>query len=147
MFGVTVNGLRRLAFQIAALNHFFRRFNKDKEISGKKLCYRFMRRHPQLSQRQPQASSLAGAQNFSRGGVKEFFDMLEGIAVDNNLYTARIYTLNVIGLTAVQNKPRIVVSREGRAKICSVSSTESGENTTAVCCVRAAGYYVPPMMI
>jgi hypothetical protein len=90
---------------------------------------------------------LAGAQDFSRERVKEFFDRLEGIAVDKNICTARICTLNEIGLTAVQNKPRIVVSREGRTIICSVSSGESGENTTAVCCIRAAGCYVLPMMI
>jgi hypothetical protein len=45
VFVVTVNDLRRLAFQIAALNHFFRRFNKDKEIAVKKMYYGYMRRH------------------------------------------------------------------------------------------------------
>jgi hypothetical protein len=105
MFGVTVNDLRRLAFQIAALNHFFRRFNKDKEIAGKKLYYGFMRRRPQLSQRQPQATILAGAQDFSRERVKEFFDLLERIVEDNNLDTVRIYNLDGTGLTTFQNKP------------------------------------------
>jgi len=60
MFGVTVNDLRilHLTFQIAAINHFSHRFN-DKEITGKKWYYGFMRPHPQLSLRQPQAASLA----------------------------------------------------------------------------------------
>ena len=147
MFGVTVNDLRRLAFQITALNHFFRRFSEDKEIAGKKLCYGFMRRHPQLSQRQQKATSLAGAQDFNRERVKEFFGMLEGTVVNNNLDTARIYTLDEIGLTTVQNKPRRVVSREGRTTICSVSSGESGVNTTAVCCVSVTDCYVPPILI
>jgi len=45
MFGTTVTYLRRLVFQIAELIHFSRRFSKDKEISGKKWYYEFMRRH------------------------------------------------------------------------------------------------------
>jgi hypothetical protein len=36
---------------------------------------------------------------------------------------------------------------KGRSKICSVSSGERGVNTTAVCCVSAAGFYVSPMLI
>jgi len=54
--------------------------------------------------------------------VKEFFDLLEGIVEDNNLDIARIYTLDETGLTTVQKKPRMAVSRDGRTKICSVSS-------------------------
>jgi hypothetical protein len=42
----------------------------------------------------------------------------------------------------VQKKPRRVVSMKGRSKICSVSSGERGVNTTAVCCVINAGYFV-----
>jgi len=36
---------------------------------------------------------------------------------------------------------------KGRSKICSVSSEERGVNTTAICCVSAAGCYIPPMLI
>jgi hypothetical protein len=90
---------------------------------------------------------LAGAQDFSRERVKEFFDLLEGIVVDNNVDNARIYTLDETGLTTVKNRPRRVVSRKDRTKICSVSSGESKVNTTAVCCVSAASCYVPPMLI
>jgi hypothetical protein len=46
IFGTTVTYLRRLVFQIAELIHFSRRFSKNKEISGKKWYYEFMRRHP-----------------------------------------------------------------------------------------------------
>ena len=109
--------------------------------------YGFMRRHPQLSQRQPQATSLAWAQVFNMERVKEFFDLLEGIVVENNLHTARIYRLDETGLTTVRNKPRGVVSRKGRTKCFSFSSGESGVNTTAICCVIAADCCVPPMMI
>jgi hypothetical protein len=65
MFGVTVNDLRRLEFQIAELNHFSHIFNKDKETAGKKWYYGFMRRHPHLILRQPKAISLSGTQSFS----------------------------------------------------------------------------------
>jgi hypothetical protein len=51
---------------------------------------------------------LAGAQDFNRETVKEFFDLFEGIVEDNNLDTARIYTLDETGLTTVRKKHRRV---------------------------------------
>jgi hypothetical protein len=65
---------------------------------------------------------LAEAQDYNRERVEEFFDLLEGIVFFNDPDTARIYTLDGTGLTTVQKKPRRVVLRKGRTKICSVSS-------------------------
>jgi hypothetical protein len=61
MFGTTVTDLRRLAFQVADLNRIPHRFNKEKQIAGKKLYCGFMKLYPQLSLRQPEATYMARA--------------------------------------------------------------------------------------
>jgi hypothetical protein len=63
-----------------------------------------MRRHPQLNQRQPQATSLAGTQDFNSERVKEFFDLLEGFVENNNLDTARISNLEETGVEEGQDQ-------------------------------------------
>jgi hypothetical protein len=147
VFDVTVNYLQCLAFHFTELNHLSHRFNKDKKIAVRKWYCGFIRQHPQPSLRQPQATSLARAQGFNRERVNEFVYLLEWIVEDKNPDATRICDVDETGLTIVQKKPRRVVSMKGRSKICSVSSGERGVNTTAICCVSAAGCYVPPMLI
>jgi hypothetical protein len=56
------------------------------------------------------------------------------------------YNVDETGLTTFQKKPRRLLWREGRSKICSVSSGEEAVNTTAICCVSAAVCCVPPLL-
>jgi hypothetical protein len=73
--------------------------------------------------------------------------MLDRIVEDNKTDTIIFYNADETGLTTVKGKPRRVLSRKGRSKICSVSSRENGVTTTAVCCVSAGGCYGPPIFI
>lgn len=79
--------------------------------------------------------------------MNEFLHLPERIVEDNNADATRIYDVDETGLTVVKKKPRRVVSMKGRSKICYVSSGERGVNTTAICCVRVAGCYIPPILI
>jgi len=72
IFDVTVNYLQCQAFHFTELNHFSHIFNNDKKTAVRKWYYGFIRRHPQPSLRQPQATSLARAQGFNRERVNEF---------------------------------------------------------------------------
>jgi hypothetical protein len=94
MFGITVTDLRRLEFQVAELNSFPHRFNRAKQIAGKKCYYGFMKRHPQLSLRQPEATSMARAAGFNKQRVNEFSEQVEKIMDDNNLDTPRNWANN-----------------------------------------------------
>lgn len=46
LFGMTPKDVRYLAFQLAEKNGIRYRFNKDKQLAGKKWYYAFMKRHP-----------------------------------------------------------------------------------------------------
>ena len=49
-------------------------------------------------------------------------------------------------VTTVQKKCR-VLGRKEKHQIGSVSSGETGTNTTVICCCNAAGHFVPPMIL
>jgi hypothetical protein len=60
-FGISRNDLRHLAYQLAEANNIPHRFDKEKGIAGNKWYYGFMKRHPEISLRQPEATSIARA--------------------------------------------------------------------------------------
>ena len=50
------------------------------------------------------------------------------------------------GLTSVQ-KPGKVISVKGKKQVGGLLSGERGQTTTIVCCMSAAGQYLPPMIV
>lgn len=147
MFGMTPTDLRKLAFSVAEKNNIPHRFNREKKIAGKKWYYNFMRRHKDLSLRQPEATSIARATGFNRERVGEFFDILTKIVDDNKLNATRIFNADETGLSTVQKKTRRIIAKRGKQQVGSITSGERGVTTTAVCCASAAGQYIPPMLI
>ena len=57
LFGITRTDVMSLAFQLAERNGLSHAFNKEKGTAGKTWFSGFMRRHPELSLRQPEATS------------------------------------------------------------------------------------------
>ena len=51
------------------------------------------------------------------------------------------------GISVVQKSCQKVIGLKGKHQIGSISSAERGINTTVVCCNKAAGQYVPPLVI
>ena len=141
-FGVNRTDLRKTAYQLAAQNDLLHTFNKEKYMAGKSWYYDFLKRHPKLSLRHPEATSLARAQGFNRESFSSFFDLLESEFEKYDFDGMSIYNMYESGLTTVQ-KPMKVVSKR---QVGSITS-DRGSNTTVVCCVSAAGRYVPPMVI
>ncbi|KOB68546.1 Uncharacterized protein OBRU01_10905 [Operophtera brumata] len=79
LYGITPMDSRRLAFELAEKNNIKYRFNKDKQSAGKKWYYAFMKRHPNLSLRQPRATSMCRATGFNKPVVEGFFNKLEAV--------------------------------------------------------------------
>ncbi|XP_070188805.1 uncharacterized protein [Littorina saxatilis] len=136
-----------LAFEIADINGMSHTFNKEKKMAGKKWYQMFMRRHPEISLRLPEPTSLARAQAFNKEAVYRYFDLLEKIIDENGLVGSHIYKMDETGVSTVQKKCQKVPGQKGTHQIGSLSSGERGTNTTVVCCASANGNYVPPMVI
>ena len=147
LFGITRQDLRSLAFQLAEKNGLPHAFNATKMMAGDHWYYTFLKkRHPELSLRQPEATSIARACGFNRKAISDFFDLLEDVIDKSKLTGARIFNMDESGLTSVQ-KPGKVLSVKGKKQVGGLTSGERGSTTTIVCCVSGAGQYVPPMMI
>lgn len=148
LYGVTPNDVRRLAYQIAEKNNINHRFNKNKAMAGKKWYYAFLKRYPQLSLRQPRATSLNRATAFNKPTVQDFFNKLEAVMDEHNIKDPRqIYNMDETGLSTVQRKVRKVLAPKGKHQVGSITSGERGTTMTAVCCASAGGSFVPPLII
>ena len=145
-YGLTPTNVRKLAYQLASTNNIKTRFNDDKQIAGKEWLHGFLSRHPVLSIRTPEPTSLSRASAFNVVQVKRFYDLLESIIMDNDIPPNKIYNMDESGVTVVNNVSK-VIGRKGKHQIGAITSMERGQNITIICCMSATGHYVPPGII
>ncbi|XP_065642522.1 uncharacterized protein LOC136074146 [Hydra vulgaris] len=146
-FGLRIDDLLRLAFDIAEANNITHNFNKQTRMAGKKWYYAFMQRHPQLSLRGPESTSIARAQGFNKERVQSFFNLLSKLCMEEKLTPDRLYNMDETSLSTVQDGQIKIISARGKKRVGIMTSSERGNSVTAVVCVSAAGFYVPPMLI
>nr|CAH7761725.1 unnamed protein product [Callosobruchus chinensis] len=146
-FGVTIKDVRKAAFDLAEINNIKHNFNRVKKQAGKKWFYGFMRRHPSLSLRQPESTSMARCRGFNRENVKHFFDLLEKIIDKNKFDATRIFNVDESGFSTVAKKCQKNLAQKGKRQVGTIASGERGVNTTMVVSCSAAGRFVAPMLI
>lgn len=66
----------RLAFEMAEHLKIQHQFNKDKKTAGDKFYYQFLSRHPNLSLRKPQSTSIQRAVGFNKFQVENFLNSM-----------------------------------------------------------------------
>ena len=91
-FGLRIDDLRHLAYDVAEANGVEHNFNKDSKMAGKKWYYAFMRRHLELSLREPESTSMARAQGFNKPRVQTFFELLTKIYQEEKITPERLFT-------------------------------------------------------
>lgn len=146
LFGLTTYELRKLAFEIAEANHVNHSFNREKKIAGNDWLLGFRKRHGEISLRSPEATSAARAQAFNKPKVQNYFAVLEKAIAENHITQANIYNVDESGLNTVQKLSKVFAAK-GRKQVGAATSAERGIHCTAVCCMSAAGHYVPPAVI
>ena len=144
-FGITIADLKRLAYQIARA-HGIKGFSDTKQAANKTWYYNFMRRHPELTLRSPEATSIGRLRGFNRQNVGEFFKLYCNILEEHNFSAERIYNMDETGHSTVQT-PSKVISLKGKKQVGAVTSAERGTNSTGVYCHSATGHFIPPMII
>jgi len=146
MFGFSTGDIRKLAYDIASLNNTSHPFKNDKHQAGKDWLMGFLKRHPEISLRTPEPTSMSRAIAFNRPNVDKFFSIYKE-ELDKGSYTApRVWNMDETGFTAV-HKPGKLLAECGAKQVGRVTSGEKGVTTTAICAISAAGDYLPPMLI
>jgi len=113
----------------------------------------FMKRHTQLTFRLPEKTSMGCIAGFNRAKVSKFFDILGKQLFTNDgtriIPPQQIYNVDETGITVCQKAHKVVgkKGKKGKKAIGIICSAEKGKTVTVVCCVSAAGAYVPPMFI
>jgi transposase len=150
LFGLSPRVVRQLVFRFCEINGIDHRFNAKDEAAGKEWMRAFMKRHPTLSLRVAEATSIQRAIGFNRAKVDRFFNQLEGILFDQSgnhkIPAVNIFNVDESGLT-VCHKPGKVIAVKGKRSVGGLTSGEKGKTVTVVCCTSASGVYIPPMMI
>lgn len=146
-FGISRKQLKVVIYQYVKQNNLDHPFNKKTEMAGDKWIKNFCQRHS-LTLRQPEKCSLGRAIGFNRIQFQKFHDNLKQIFDENpGLCASDIYNMDETSVSTVPNKLPKVIAPKGKQLVSKVVSQERGESVTGVCCVSAAGYYVPPALI
>ena len=146
MFGFSTGDIRKLAYDIACANGLKHPFSTEKKKAGKDWLMGYLKRHPEISLRTPEPTSMSRAVSFNRANVQKFYDIYKE-QLDKDSYTAdRIWNMDETGFTAV-HKPARILAKCGAKQVGRITSGEKGVTTTAICAVSAGGVYIPPMLI
>ncbi|XP_040155039.1 uncharacterized protein LOC120895601 [Anopheles arabiensis] len=146
-YGLTPREMRSVAFEVAESNNIAHPFNKSLRLAGVDWLKGFMDRHPNITVRTPENTSLARARGFNKESVKEFFDVLETVLSEQDFPPHKIWNMDETGFSTVQTKPNKVLAKRGEHQVGVISSSEKGTNTTVIMAMSASGDYLPPMFI
>ena len=105
-FGLTGTAVMALAYEIASRNGISHvgLFSQEKKTAGKVWLKLFLQRHPEVSLRQPEATSIARATGFNRSSVDRFYNLL-GREIDRHRFTGMtIYNMDETAVSKVQKK-------------------------------------------
>ncbi|XP_008545945.1 uncharacterized protein LOC103570117 [Microplitis demolitor] len=146
-YGLTTIDLRKLAYEFAVANQIKRPSSWDtNKQAGVDWTNDVMKRHPEISIRVPEATSLARGMNFNKPNVTKFFNNLQNVQERYNFTVENIWNLDECALTTSQ-KPVAIIAAKGIKQVGSIASHERGTLVTMCLAVSAIGNSVPPFFI
>lgn len=136
----------KLAYDLAENLGLKHRFNVEKKVAGKDFYVSFMNRHPELSYRKPQSTSLMRCVGFNKPQVERFFNQLETMIVKYKFRPSRIFNGDETGVSCVHENEK-VITMKGKRQVGKMTSGERGHNITLMFCMSAAGQFIPPLFV
>lgn len=150
LFGLTPTDVKKLVFQYCEKLDIKHPFDASDKSAGRYWLKGFLSRHPELSIRKPEAVSIQRAAGFNLVKANIFYDLIEKTIFNNKgerqIPAANIFNVDETGFSIVQETSKIIAGK-GKKYVGTLTSAEKGRTVTAVCCMSAAGMYVPPMLI
>ena len=145
-YGLTTYQTRKLAYDYAQSNQKVVPQWEENKIAGDSWLRMFRLRHPELSLRKPEATSLARSTAFNRNTVGSFFTNYKSVLNRGNFQQQHVWNADESGCSTVHVPPKILAAR-GAKQVGSMTSGERGENVTIICAVNALGNSIPPLFV
>lgn len=145
-YGLTYRQVRQLAHDYAERLNTMPNSWKVNKIAGIDWVQSFMKRHPQLTLRKPENTSLARSTAFNITNVTEFFDNYERALRSGVFQAEHIYNIDETGVSTVVQAPN-VVAKLGARQVGQAVSGERGTMVTMCMIINAVGNTVPPVFI
>ncbi|XP_063931371.1 tigger transposable element-derived protein 6-like [Zophobas morio] len=148
-YGKSTKDVRILAYELAIANNVnVPKSWKDNKKAGVDWLNAFIKRHSNISIRQPEGCSLSRATSFNHHNVNTFFDNLERVMQRCDSFSdgSRVYNIDETATTTVQRSNKIL-AQKGVKQISKCTSGERGSLVTTCCIINALGKTVPPVMV
>ena len=150
LYGLTEFDIKKIVYSYCCKKRIKTQFNDENKVAGRVWMRGFMKRHPELSFRKPEAVSIQRAIGFNAQKVGRFYNLLEETVYketgERKVPACNIFNVDESGFTIVQ-KPCRIIAKKGKKFVGCLTSAEKGRTITAVCCASATGRYVSPMLI
>jgi len=148
-YGLSISELRQLAFQYAKkMNIKYPDQWNQQQMTGKGWYYLFMKRHPILSLRTPEQTSMHRIKSFCKENVEAFFCNYERVLTQVAPFQPnQIWNMDESGFSTVPTKVGKVISLKGSKRVGQVSSAERGTLVTMALAVNASGNSIPPFFL
>ena len=106
-----------------------------------------MKRYPELSLRQPEATSLLRATGFNQVQVGKFYNNLKQLKTEKNIPVARIYNVDESGISTVTKATNQIVASKEMKQVGKLSSSERGKIIAIICAMNTQENFIPPFFI
>lgn len=136
----------KLAYDLAEKLKLPHRFSNEKRMAGKHFYDDFVKRHPDISLRTAESTSLMRAVGFNQHQVEIFFANLEKLMSKYNFRPSNIFNCDETGVTTVQKHEKVMAKKNIR-QVGKLTSAERGKNVTIMFCMSAIGQFIPPFFI
>ena len=146
-YGLSTNEVKSLAYEyVAKLGLQIPNSWVAAKKAGSDWLSGFMKRHPNLTLRTPESTSLSRATSFNRHNVNVFYDKYESVLQRDGFTPDKIWKVDETCCITVQ-KPRKIIAATGVKQVGAVVSAERGQLVTLCCAVSATGNMIPSMLI
>ncbi|XP_031355917.1 jerky protein homolog-like [Photinus pyralis] len=137
-----------MAYKLAMQLKLAIKFNQAEEKAGYKWLQSFLRRRTDLSIRKSENTSTARAKGMSREVVTKYFQDLESVLTEYELFDkpGNVYNTDETGLQ-LNTKAGLVIAEKGSKAVSTISPGEKGETISVLACCNAEGGYLPPYCI
>ncbi|CAH1110682.1 unnamed protein product [Psylliodes chrysocephalus] len=115
-------------------------------MAGVEWMKSFMKRHPKLSLRKSENTSVARASSFNKHNVEEFFKNYSDVQAKYAFGPNRIWNADETGISTVLEAPRII-AETGKRVVGQCVSGERGTLVTFCGIISAIGSTISPMYI